>query len=137
MRPVRSQPRPTRTARSDTTNLDLAANTCGAAIADSPGGLFAADGSQGTSCNGNTGRNAFTGPMFSTINVSIQKNFPIGGEGKMLSFRTEFYNLFGADNFYNPNSLLSTDGFTQNPDFGKIKSAHDPRQIQFAVRFNW
>ena len=58
-------------------------------------------------------------------------------EAVRIEFRSEFYNLFGADNFYNPVSLFSTDGFTQNPDFGKIKSAHDPRQIQFAVRFNW
>jgi len=119
-----------------TANLDTAADTCGAAIPAS-GSLFAADGSQGTSCNGNTGRNQFTGPMFSTINLAIQKNFPIGGEGKMLSIRSEFYNLFGADNFYNPISLLSTDGFTLNPDFGKIKSSHDPRQIQFAVRYTF
>jgi len=32
---------------------------------------------------------------------------------------------------------MSTDGFSLNPNFGKIKSAHDPRQIQFAVRFSF
>ncbi|HSE48946.1 MAG TPA: TonB-dependent receptor [Terriglobales bacterium] len=118
-------------------NLAIAALTCGPAIPDSGLGLFAADGTTGTSCNGNTERNAFTGPMFSTVNLAIQKNFPIGDEGMMLSFRSEFYNLFGAENLYNPISLLSTDGFSLNPDFGKIKSAHDPRQIQFGVRFTW
>ncbi|MDP9267746.1 MAG: carboxypeptidase regulatory-like domain-containing protein [Acidobacteriota bacterium] len=118
------------------TNLDTAFNTCGPAL-PSNGVFFASDGSTGMSCNGNTSRNQFTGPMFSTINLGVQKNFPIGGEGKMLSIRSEFYNLFGAENFYNPISLLSTDGVSVNPDFGKIKSAHDPRQIQFAVRYSW
>ena len=40
-------------------------------------------------------------------------------------------------NFYNPISALSLDGFKFNPDFGKIKSAHDPREIQLAVRFDF
>jgi hypothetical protein len=121
----------------DITNLNTAPNVCGALVNPSPAGWFAADGQVGTPCLGNTQRNEFTGPMYSTFNMSIQKGFPIGSESKMLNFRAEFYNLFGADNFYNPISMLSTDGFTLNPDFGKIKSAHDPRQIQFAVRFNW
>lgn len=120
----------------DPTNLETAALTCGPAIPTAPV-LFAADGSTGTSCNGNTPRNGFTGPMFSTVNLAIQKNFPIGDEGMMLSFRSEFYNLFGADNLYNPISILSTDGVSLNPNFGKIKSARDPRQIQFGVRFTW
>ena len=55
----------------------------------------------------------------------------------MLNFRAEFYNLSNRANFYNPISALSVDGFNINPDFGKIKSAHDPRQIQFAVRYTW
>jgi hypothetical protein len=71
------------------------------------------------------------------MNFAIQKGFQVFGEGRMLTFRSEFYNLFDRSNFYNPISAMSTDGFSQNPNFGKIKSAHDPRQIQFAVRFNW
>ena len=55
----------------------------------------------------------------------------------MLTFRTEFYNLFDRANYFNPISQYSLDGQTINPDFGKIKSAHEPRQIQFAIRFNW
>jgi len=97
----------------------------------------------GTPCVGNTGRNAFTGPKYVSMNMALQKGFRLFGEGRMLTLRAEFYNLFNRDNFYNPISTLSTNansGLVQqpvNPDFGKIKSAHDPRQIQFGVRFNW
>ncbi|MGH9670994.1 MAG: carboxypeptidase regulatory-like domain-containing protein [Terriglobales bacterium] len=91
----------------------------------------------GVACTGNSGRNQFTGPNFITMNFAIQKGFSLGGENRVLSFRGEFYNLLNRDNFYNPLSQLSTDGFTFNPAFGKIKSAHDPRQIQFGVRYTW
>ena len=91
----------------------------------------------GRACTGNTGRNAFTGPKYVTLDLAVQKGFRLFGEGRMLTLRAEFYNLLNRANFYNPISTLSTDGTNLNPDFGKIKSAHDPRQIQFGVRFSW
>ena len=91
----------------------------------------------GEPCPGNSGRNQFTGPSFINTNLAIQKGFRLGGENRMLTLRGEFYNLLNRANFYNPISQLSTDGFTLNPAFGKIKSAHDPRQIQFGVRYSW
>ncbi|MGH9601475.1 MAG: hypothetical protein ACRD24_03710 [Terriglobales bacterium] len=51
--------------------------------------------------------------------------------------RVEVYNLTNRANYYNPISAFSLDGFTPNPDFGVIKSSHDPRQFQFAIRFVW
>lgn len=91
----------------------------------------------GQPCLGGSGRNAFVGPTYINMNFAIQKGFPIFGEGRMLSFRSEFYNLFDRANYFNPISQYSLDGQTINPDFGKIKSAHEPRQIQLAVRFTW
>jgi len=91
----------------------------------------------GTACTGNTARNAFTGPSYVNMNLALQKGFRLFGEGRMLTLRAEFYNLFNRANYYNPISTLSTDGSHLNPDFGKIKSAHDPRQIQFGVRYSW
>jgi len=82
-------------------------------------------------------RNAFTGPDYINMNFSLQKRFHLMAEGKMLTLRMEVYNLFNHSNFYNPISTYSTDGVTLNPDFGKIKSAHDPREFQFAIRFSW
>ncbi len=95
------------------------------------------DPTKPSACDGNTGRNAFVGPYYNNFDFSIQKGFPIFGEGKTLVFRSEIYNLFGNDNFYNPDSVLSLDGESINPDFGKIKSAHDPRRIQLALRFTF
>jgi hypothetical protein len=91
----------------------------------------------GAACVGGTRRNEFTGPGFATFNLAVQKGFPVFGEGRMLSLRAEVYNLTDRANFYNPISTASTDGVTAFADFGKIKSAHDPRQVQFAVRFTW
>ena len=91
----------------------------------------------GKACPGNSGRNAFTGPDYVNMNFAVQKKFHLSAEGKMLIFRMEFYNLFDRANYYNPISTYSTDGVTVNPDFGKIKSAHDPREIQLAIRFTW
>ncbi len=92
---------------------------------------------QGIACRGGTARNQFTGPNLLNYNFALQKGFPVFGEGRMLTVRAEFYNLLNRANFYNPISTLSDDGFTPNPDFGRIKSARDPRQIQLAVRFTW
>jgi hypothetical protein len=69
--------------------------------------------------------------------MAIQKGFKIFGEGKELSFRTEVFNIFNRANYYNPISVVSLDGFSANPDFGKVKSAQNPRQLQFAIRFTF
>ncbi len=118
-----------------TTGLQLATTACFDPINGI--GLNPIQPAPGTACTGNSGRNAFIGPKYINFNFAIQKGFPVFGEGRMLTFRTEVYNLFGNDNFYNPISQASVDGFNMNPDFGRIKSAHEPRQIQFALRFSW
>ncbi|HVP44651.1 MAG TPA: TonB-dependent receptor [Terriglobales bacterium] len=94
-------------------------------------------GTPGTACIGNSQRNAYKGPSFVNMNLAVQKGFPIGNESRMLTIRAEFFNLTNQNNYYNPISALSLDAQSINPDFGKIKSAHDPRQIQFAARFTW
>lgn len=94
-------------------------------------------GTVGQACTGNTKRNQFTGPNYINLDLAIQKGFKVFGEGRELSFRTEVFNVFNRSNFYNPNSIASLDGFNVNPEFGQIKSAKDPRQFQFAVRFTF
>jgi hypothetical protein len=94
------------------------------------------NGKVGQPCTGTSERNQFTGPNFVQMNFAVQKGVQVA-EGKMFTIRAEFYNLFNRDNFYNPISALSLDGSTVNPDFGKIKSAHDPFQVQLAARFTW
>ncbi len=89
-----------------------------------------------TPCIGFSTRNEFVGPGYASIDMAVQKGFQVA-EGRSLNFRAEVFNLADRANFYNPISLLSTDGVNLNSDFGKIKSAHNPRQIQLAVRFAW
>ncbi len=55
----------------------------------------------------------------------------------MASRLSFFFNLFDRANFYNPITEYSTDGVHLNPEFGIIRSAHDPRQIQLAARFDF
>jgi len=59
------------------------------------------------------------------MDMAIQKAFKVFGEGKELTLRTEVFNLFDRANYYNPNSIISLDGFNLNPEFGQVKSAHD------------
>jgi hypothetical protein len=94
-------------------------------------------GTPGSPCLGSTGRNAFGGPGYATFDMALQKSFSVFGEGHSLIIRSEFYNLFNRANYYNPISAFSLDGVTQNPQFGRVLSAHAPRQIQLAARFSW
>lgn len=87
-------------------------------------------------CLGNSGRNAFTGPGFFSQDLALQRSFPVF-ERQTLVLRIEGYNIFNRANYYNPISELSTDGIHINPEFGLIRSAHDPRQIQFAARYEF
>ena len=93
-------------------------------------------GIAGTPCLGNSARNQFTGPAYVDYDMAIQKTFKIH-EVVALSFRAESYNLFNRPNYYNPISSYSLDGVSQYSQFGQIKSAHNPRQFQFAVRMSW
>jgi hypothetical protein len=93
-------------------------------------------GVAGSPCLGTSGRNQFTGPAYVDFDTAVQKNIPLS-ERLSLIFRAEFYNLFNRANLYNPISAYSLNGVTTNPQFGEITSAHGPRRIQLAVRFNW
>lgn len=95
------------------------------------------EGTAGSPCTGNTGRNAFTGPAFVSLDMAIQKSFKVFGEGRELTLRTEAFNVFNRANYYNPVSVLSDNGLTLRSDFGQVKSAKEPRQLQFAIRFTF
>jgi hypothetical protein len=49
-----------------------------------------------------------------------------------MQFRSEFFNLFNTTQFLNPDGNI-TDG----QDFGRVKRARPPRQIQFALKFSF
>jgi hypothetical protein len=76
---------------------------------------------------GNAPRNAVIGPGFINFDLSLQKDFALS-ESVNLQWRAEAYNLFNHPNFNIPNRTAFT------PNFGKISSAHDSRQLQFAIK---
>ena len=89
-------------------------------------------------CLGNSGRNSFTGPAYFSQDMALQKaTFLRGREGQAVTLRAEFYNIFNRANYYNPISEISSDGVHINPEFGLVRSSHDPFQLQLAVRYEF
>ena len=77
---------------------------------------------------GNAGRNILRGPGLATVDFSLRRRF-ILREGMNLTAEAQAFNLLNRANFNLP------DAFADQPlTFGKIFSAKDPRQIQFALR---
>ncbi|MBZ5514030.1 MAG: TonB-dependent receptor [Acidobacteriia bacterium] len=91
---------------------------------------------------GNAGRNILVGPGIGTWDFALIRRLPLG-EKKMLEFRTEFFNLTNHPNFDIPRRDVAS------PSFGKIFNTlrplagpasggpGEPRQVQFALRFEW
>lgn len=78
---------------------------------------------------GTGGRNAFRGPRFFDVDMSLVKKFKIT-ERYAVSFRAEAYNLFNNPNFAAPNANLSTPA-----TFGKLSSPlGNARILQMALR---
>ena len=62
--------------------------------------------------------------------LSVFKHFSITERLKM-QFRAEAFNALNRTRFANPNTAFG------NPNFGRITSAGDPRQIQLALKMNF
>jgi len=77
---------------------------------------------------GNAGRNILRGPGLATADLSLRRTFALG-ERMHLTAEAQSFNTLNRANFNLP------DAFADQPlTFGKIFSAKDPRQIQFALR---
>lgn len=83
--------------------------------------------------NGEIGqRNNLRGPSFWNLDLGLQKNFRLPWEGQRLQLRADAFNLFNHNAFNLPNANIN--GTT----FGQItSSATSPREIQFAVRYDF
>jgi hypothetical protein len=78
---------------------------------------------------GTGGRDAFRGPRFFNVDMSLVKKFKIT-EQYAVSFRAEAYSLFNSVNFNAPNGNLSTPA-----TFGKISATvGSARILQMALR---
>jgi hypothetical protein len=76
---------------------------------------------------GSAARNSVAGPGFANVDFSLAKTWALGGTSQ-LEFRWEVFNLLNRANFDLPNRIFG------NPNFGRIFSARDPRQMQFGLR---
>jgi hypothetical protein len=81
--------------------------------------------------HGNAIRNSITGPGIFNFDMSIVRNFRLGGS-KALQFRLEAFNTFNQPVWNDPNtSVLS-------PQYGTINSTRKPmRELQLGVKFSF
>jgi hypothetical protein len=79
---------------------------------------------------GNLGRNVFHGPgsLNTDLRVSKQIRFT---EHQALLIRAEAFNFFNHTQFFNPSGAID------QPTFGQVTQAHDPRLIQFTAQYRF
>jgi Carboxypeptidase regulatory-like domain len=81
---------------------------------------------------GDASRTPASGPDFVNTDFSLIKQFSLPWEGKGLSFRAEFFNLFNHAQFGLPNSDINAS------NFGTIQSTvNNPRVVQFGLKFTF
>ena len=67
------------------------------------------------------------GPGFANVDFALAKTWRLGAATE-LEFRWEVFNLFNRANFDLPSRIFGT------PNFGRIFSAKNPREMQFGAR---
>jgi hypothetical protein len=66
------------------------------------------------------------------FDIGVAKSFPLPWEGHRIQFRAEAYNAFNNVNFIQPSLAL------YNPStFGEYQSTMPPREMQFALRYEF
>jgi hypothetical protein len=97
---------------------------------------------------GNSGRNAFTGPGFYSIDLSLSRSFPLRklGDAGRLVFRASAFNVLNHANLNNPDAQLGSPTFgvalygrqgTQS-GFPAVSPLNEtPRQIQLSAKIQF
>ena len=80
---------------------------------------------------GTVGRNTARSNGLYTLDLAIQKSFPIFAEHHRLEFRAEMFNALNKTNFLAPASNIS------NKTFGTITGTFPARQIQMALKYSF
>ena len=75
---------------------------------------------------GSAPRNSVLGPGYANVDLALAKTWRL--RASTLELRWEIFNLFNRANFDLPNRIFGS------PDFGRISSAKNPREMQFGVR---
>ncbi|SNT12207.1 hypothetical protein SAMN05421770_104264 [Granulicella rosea] len=82
---------------------------------------------------GNARRRMFYGPGIDNFDMTFKKTLRLT-ESKSIDLRVEAFNVFNHAQFYGP---ASVDGQIEDPEFGAIDHAADPRLIQLAAKFTF
>lgn len=77
--------------------------------------------------NGNLSRNAFRGPAYKDVDLSLFKDIK-AGERLDMQFEADAFNLFNRVNLYNPIGDMGS------PQFGRSTTAFPARQIQLGLK---
>jgi hypothetical protein len=77
---------------------------------------------------GDAPRNSVIGPAYVNLDFALAKSWTLP-RTRQLELRWEVFNLLNRTNFDLPNRTFG------NPNFGRIFSAKNPREMQFGVRF--
>lgn len=88
---------------------------------------------------GNAPRTFFRMPPIVLTNMSIFKNFRLGGDGRRLQLRWEAYNVFNQVNWrtLNTTAQFNPAGAQVNANFGQATEARAARIMQGAIRFTF
>ncbi len=78
---------------------------------------------------GSAGRNSVFAPGLAVVDLSVQKDWHL--DRGRLEFRWEIFNLLNRANFDVPNRVFGT------PNFGRIFSALNAREMQFGLRYSF
>ena len=80
---------------------------------------------------GNSGRNILRGPDWQSLDLSLQKSFPVRRAN--LNLRWDVFNVFNTVNLGLPDANIAN-----TATVGQIRSlSGDPRLMQFSVRFQF
>jgi Carboxypeptidase regulatory-like domain/TonB dependent receptor len=82
---------------------------------------------------GNSPRRFFYGPGINNWDMQVTKSFMLT-ESKSLDLRVEMFNTFNHGQFFGSGAV---DGEVNDPSFGGIETAADPRLIQLAAKFTF
>ena len=88
---------------------------------------------------GNLARNAYYGPWFKTVDVSVFKTTKLSG-GASAQLRFELFNLFNTINWANPGASLASSttlglmSNTRNATNAPGIGAGEPRNVQLALK---
>jgi hypothetical protein len=88
---------------------------------------------------GNANKAVVRGPGRSNLDLSLFRNFNLGSDKRVLTFRAEAYNAFNHTqlNAIDTTAVYLPNGINLNPTFGQALGAWPARQMQFSLRLRF